>query len=184
MISQPAEGENWLVSSHAVQDANGDWIGTNYKVDVTVGGNPEGGGTVITAYPVDGTVLVRLDTGERAIYDQSLVTKQAGQPSGVEILYTKDDFAAIAAKLTAPKVKKQKIGESSYRAPDGSTIPKNQAAADQAVAKGWKVTKDGHAPTPGMILRYKDDTQWVVEEVVTYGSSEGKIKVRKVGGGY
>ena len=113
LVALPGPAENWLVSSHATKDSNGDWIGPNYWVDSDIYGPV----TVVNVFPKDGNVLIDDGDGNTTVTPASSLTKQPGMPDGVEILYTKDDFAAIAKDLTAPKKKKQKIGESSFRRP-------------------------------------------------------------------
>lgn len=208
LVSAAAPGDTpFILTTKAKQTKTGQWFGPG--TGVLIDGKASGAG-----FPADVTVLdTTVDdkvkyvdvygaqhwTSTDHIVSTSVgVTapklKNTAAPGGnadalnAELAALNDEHtklaAAIANTVVGKPKKKKEIGVP-FPGPGGMTVKQSKGMAEAREAKGLKNMKDGYFPTPGMVMRHNDGTQYVVVEMGDdWSSHKNSVFVAPVGSPY
>ena len=199
-VAGPGEAP-FVMETKAVETSPGEWIGPGSSVYL-----PGTGDWVkVLDTTTDGKVKVAADDGTQKWVDSKTApinpvgltgNPTLKQPAGTknadelnaQLATLNDEHAQLAALIagsTVAKPKKKKDIGVPYPGPAGMTVKQPAWLAEQREAKGLKNTKDGYVPTPGMILRHNDGTQYVVLEMGDdWTSHKNSVQVAPVASPY
>jgi hypothetical protein len=205
LVAAAAPGETpFVMQTKALKDSSGHyWIGPGVQVALHSGG-AGGQKALVVDTTVDGKVKYQWSDGTQhwttaenvfvhALADVPTLKTPAGMSTAdaddlnAQLAALQDEKQNLAtqiaqAVLPGPPKKKKAVG-TPYPGPNGKQIIQPKSMAEEREAKGLKNMKDGLVPTPGMILRHNDGTQYVVVEMgESWSTHKNSVRVAPIGG--
>ena len=192
----PGSPTPFVLQTKALTTSTGYWYGPGTQVTVNLDT------VTVLDTTVDGNVkILKPDGTQKWVADIHVFPGSAAAPSvkappgvldqakvdslNAQLAALNDDHAKLAATIATTvvgKPKKKKPVGTPYPGPAGATFKQPAWLAEGREAKGLKNLKDGYVPTPGMILRHNDGTQYVVVEMGSeWDSHKNSVRVIPVG---